>query len=76
MFGFGEIKFPNALGACFVILNEVTANLNYSIVVALAGTAPFTLTVIVNMWLLVIACKSISQMHKRVRQNTSTALHG
>ena len=38
VFGFGEIKFSNALGTFSVILNEVTANLNYSIFVALAGT--------------------------------------
>ena len=76
VFGFGEIKFANTLGACSIIFNKVTANLSYGIVVALIGTAPFTFTLIVNIWLLVIACKSISQMHKRVRQNTSTALHG
>ena len=76
VFCFGEIKFSNALGACCIILNEVTANLNYSSFVALAGTAPLTFTLIVNIWLLVIACKRIIQIIKRVRQNTITALHG
>ena len=76
VFGFGEMKFANALGACSVILNGVTTNLKYGIFLALIGTASLTFTLIVNIWLLVIACKSIGQLHKRVRQNTSIALHG
>ena len=74
VFGFGEIKFANTLGACSIILN--TANLSYGIFIALIGKAPFTFTLIVNIWLLVIASKSISRVHKRVRQNISTALNG
>jgi len=78
IFGFGEIKFANAVGFCSPILtgnNGVVSNVYYSVFLALVGTVPFVFIVIANIWLLVIACKSIGQVHDRIRRNNSAALH-
>jgi len=78
VFGFGEIKFANSVGSCSLITtgsNSLMANINYIFFLALIGTVPFVLTVIVNILLLVIACKSIGQVHQQNRRQ-STALDG
>ena len=78
IFSFGEIKFANSVGSCSVITtgsNRLTANIYYIFFLALIGTVPFVLTVVVNIWLLVIACKSIGQLYEQNRHQ-STAFDG
>ena len=74
VFGFGEIKFANSVGSCSPIIpgeTKLTANIYYIAFLALVATVPFVLTVVVNIWLLVIAYKSIGSVHNTIRNNNN-----
>ena len=68
VFGFGEIKFANILSSCSLLTvgeTRITANINYVVFLAFIGFFPFMTTLIVNIWLLAIVCKSVRQRHKK-----------
>ena len=73
VFGFGEIKFTNILSSCSLFSigkTTLTANINYIMLLVLVGAFPFITTLIVNIWLLIILCESISRRHKRHVDNS------
>ncbi len=68
VFGFGEIKFSTSLSACSLIAwgtTRVTANIYYMALLSFVGFFPFMTTLIVNIWLLIIVCKSVQKRHKK-----------
>ena len=70
-FGFGEIKFANALGVCTLYAvgtNRVTRNVYYLWVQIAILSVPVSLALIANIWQVIIACKTSHNKFSKKRE--------
>ena len=75
IFGFGEIKYANSLSSCSLLSRGETqhaANIKYTVVLAIVGILVFTTTAIVNIWLFVVACKTVRERHNKQASSNSS----
>jgi len=78
IFGFGEIKFSTLYSICSTNIlgeNHLTRNIYYIAFLAMAAGIPTLITSVMNVWLLLITCKNISNRQKRQRSNIRDTFH-
>ncbi len=69
VFGLGGTQFDDVFGVCMVITTRRNPVSNYIIFLAFYAFLPHLAMLIGNIGLLVLACRSISQRHKRSLRN-------
>ena len=78
VFGFGEIRFSNIVGSCTNIFSARTRlgeSMNYIIFLVLVALVPFITTLVCNIWLLSIACRTVKLRYAKSVRNLNSDQH-